>query len=220
MRPAHPAAHGIADLVSEFGLRPVPDPSSTPPPGGGPDAVAGLADVVLTGVTHASAEAEPGDLFVALPGLQLHGATYARSAVDAGAVAVLTDAAGRSSSRPARACRCSSRTTPARSSATVAAWVHGHPARELTTVGVTGTNGKTTTTYFVDAALRTAARARPPSSGTVELRIGERAIESPRTTVEAPGAARAAAARPRARAPARSPWRSPPTRSRWTGCTG
>ena len=63
--------------------------------------------------------------------------------------------------------------------------VHDHPARGFVTVGITGTNGKTTTTYFVDAALRT-AHASTVVLGTVELRIGEESIESPRTTVEAP----------------------------------
>ncbi|WP_298459693.1 UDP-N-acetylmuramoyl-L-alanyl-D-glutamate--2,6-diaminopimelate ligase [uncultured Cellulomonas sp.] len=169
MRPAHPSAHGIVDLAAAFDLR-TADP--------------GPADVVLTGLTHASSDVRPGDLFVALQGFRAHGATFAPAAVDAGAVAVLTDAAG--------AAHCQGLGVPVLVAddprgllGDVAAWMHGHPARELVTVGVTGTNGKTTTTYFVDAALR-AVHATTALLGTVELRIGDTAIDSPRTTVEAP----------------------------------
>src|SRR3954451_7421008 len=168
MRPARPEVHGVADLARTFALR-----------WAGPEA----PDVVVTGVTHASAEVEPGDLFVGLHGFKVHGATYARAAVDAGAVAVLTD--------PAGADLCGDLGVPVLLAddprallGDLAAWVYGHPATELVTVGITGTNGKTTTSYFVDAALRS---VHPTTAvlGTVELRIGEEAIESPRTTVEA-----------------------------------
>ncbi len=154
------------------------------PAGADGSAAPALEDVVVTGVTHASAEAEPGDLFVALQGFKVHGATYAQAAVDAGAVAVLTDEAG-AGVAAATGVPVVVADDPRALLGDLAAGVHGHPARELVSVGVTGTNGKTTTTYFVDAALRT---QHPVTAllGTVELRIGERAIESPRTTVEAP----------------------------------
>ena len=67
----------------------------------------------------------------------------------------------------------------------LAAWLYGEPATGVTTVGVTGTNGKTTTTYFVEAALRR-HHERTAVIGTVELKVGDETIESPRTTVEAP----------------------------------
>src|SRR4051812_22240937 len=80
MRPLHPAAHRVADLVTTFGLvrrgRPLRD------------------DALLTGVSLASGDVVPGDVFVAVPGFKVHGATFAAQAVDAGAVAVLTDDAG------------------------------------------------------------------------------------------------------------------------------
>ncbi|WP_235866097.1 Mur ligase family protein [Serinibacter arcticus] len=63
--------------------------------------------------------------------------------------------------------------------------VYGRPSDGLTTVGITGTNGKTTTAYFVEAALR-AGLGTSALMGTVELRIGDQGVESPRTTVEAP----------------------------------
>ncbi len=177
MRPMHPAAHRIADLVDTFALR-TPSPEGVPVP----------PDAVVTGVTVASAAAEPGDLFVALRGLKAHGAAYAADAVAAGAVAILTDDDGARACavvRPELGVPVLVADDPRALLGDVAAWAYDQPARELVTVAVTGTNGKTTTTYFVDAALR-AVHATTAVLGTVELRIGEDAIESPRTTVEAP----------------------------------
>ncbi|QTE30655.1 UDP-N-acetylmuramoyl-L-alanyl-D-glutamate--2,6-diaminopimelate ligase [Pengzhenrongella sicca] len=173
MRPTHPSAHGIVDLVDAFALR-TAEPGSAPGP--------------LTGVTVASSDAEPGDLFVALQGLKAHGAAYAAAAVAAGAVAILTDDAGArlcADVRPALGVPVLVADDPRALLGDVAAWAYDYPARELVTIAVTGTNGKTTTTYFVDAALR-GTHATTAVLGTVELRIGEDAIESPRTTVEAP----------------------------------
>ncbi len=148
---------------------------------------AATTDVEVRGMAVGSADVVPGDLFAALPGLRAHGADYASAAVAAGAVAVLTDADGAArilamgldvpvvvTDRPLRGLV-----------GELAAWLYDEPATEVTTVGVTGTNGKTTTTYFVEAALRR-HHERTAVVGTVELRVGEETIESPRTTVEAP----------------------------------
>src|SRR3954452_24320011 len=172
MRPAHPAVHRVADLGTTFGL-----------------GTAGLAvadDAELTGVSLASGDVAHGDVFVAVPGLKVHGATYATQAVDSGAAAVLTDRAGLELLGDL-ADRLPVLLTddPRALAGPVAAWAHGEPGERLVSIGVTGTNGKTTTTYFVDAALR-AVHPLTALLGTVELRIGEDAIESPRTTVEAP----------------------------------
>ncbi|KQY44725.1 UDP-N-acetylmuramoyl-L-alanyl-D-glutamate--2,6-diaminopimelate ligase [Cellulomonas sp. Root137] len=174
MRPLHPAAHRVADLVSTFGLvtRGAPVP----------------AGAVLTGVSLASGDVVAGDVFVAVTGFKVHGATYAAQAVDAGAVAVLTDEAGLAvleDSGLADHVPVLVTQDPRAVAGPVAAWAHEAPGEHLVTVGVTGTNGKTTTSYFLDAALR-AAHATTAVLGTVELRIGEDAVESPRTTVEAP----------------------------------
>src|SRR3954470_22867497 len=164
MRPEHPSPRRVADLAAAFSLE-TRDGAPIPP------------DLDVTGVTVASSEAEPGDLFVALRGLKAHGARFAPAAVAAGAVAVLTDAEG------AQACADLGvpvlvAPAPRDVVGEVAAWGLGDPARGIVTVGVTGTNGKTTTTYFVDAALRAHHRATAVL-GTVELRIGDLAIESP-----------------------------------------
>ncbi|AEE45743.1 UDP-N-acetylmuramoyl-L-alanyl-D-glutamate--2,6-diaminopimelate ligase [Cellulomonas fimi] len=169
MRPQHPPTHRLADVVETFALS--------------PDRPLDAA-LVTTGVTVASTDVAPGDLFVAVPGMRVHGATYAAQAVDAGAVAVVTDAAGAELAGdlgvPVLVAP-----DPRDLAGPLAAHVLDEPARGLVTVGVTGTNGKTTTTYFVDAALRAAHRTTAVL-GTVELRVGDEAVESPRTTVEAP----------------------------------
>jgi UDP-N-acetylmuramoyl-L-alanyl-D-glutamate--2,6-diaminopimelate ligase len=67
----------------------------------------------------------------------------------------------------------------------LAAEVYGHPSRDLTMVGITGTNGKTTTAYLIESALR-GHGLRTGLIGTVETRIGPVQVESVRTTPEAP----------------------------------
>ena len=149
----------------------------------------GLGDArpaTVTGIAVGSGDIQPGDLFVAVRGAHAHGADHAAEAVAAGAVAVLTDADGRDRVTrsgldvPVLVCA-----DPRALAGEVSAWLYDNPADDLTLVGVTGTNGKTTTCYFVDAALH-AAHAMTGIVGTVELRVGDEAIESPRTTVEAP----------------------------------
>lgn len=178
MRPEHRPTRHLSDLAARFGLEVAR---------GGADA----ATVTLTGVAVGSADVLPGDLFVGLPGLRSHGARYAAAAVESGAVAVLTDAegaalvAGQPDAAAVPVLTWGPDAAPRGLLGDVSAWFYDHPARDLTVVGVTGTNGKTTTCYFVDAALRT-AHATTAVVGTVELRVGTQAIESPRTTVEAP----------------------------------
>ncbi|GIG38549.1 UDP-N-acetylmuramoyl-L-alanyl-D-glutamate--2,6-diaminopimelate ligase [Cellulomonas phragmiteti] len=168
LRPEHPPVRRVDDLAAAFDLE-----------------VAGAAAPgrTFTGVTMSSTDVEPGDLFVAVPGLKVHGARFAADAAARGAVAVLTDADG-ADLVPADVPVLLT-PDPRALAGPVAAWALDDPGARLVTLGVTGTNGKTTTTYFVDAALR-AHHARTAVLGTVELRIGDDAVESPRTTVEAP----------------------------------
>jgi UDP-N-acetylmuramoyl-L-alanyl-D-glutamate--2,6-diaminopimelate ligase len=147
----------------------------------------GSPDVVLTsGIAMGSGDVVPGDVFVAVGGAHAHGARYASDAVAAGAVAVLTDEAGAALvAQQGLAVPVLVVADPRAVAGRAAAWVYDEPGERLVTVGVTGTNGKTTTAYFVDAALR-AVHPLTAVLGTVELRIGDEAIESPRTSVEAP----------------------------------
>jgi UDP-N-acetylmuramoyl-L-alanyl-D-glutamate--2,6-diaminopimelate ligase len=126
----------------------------------------------------------PGDLFAAVPGANAHGAGYATDAVAAGAVAVLTDDEGarRLVGLGVPVVRAAA---PRSLLGDAAAHVYGHPADDLLVFGVTGTNGKTTTTWLLDAALREAGH-RTGLIGTVETRIGADVLSSVRTTPEAP----------------------------------
>ncbi|WP_220458028.1 MULTISPECIES: UDP-N-acetylmuramoyl-L-alanyl-D-glutamate--2,6-diaminopimelate ligase [unclassified Actinotalea] len=182
MRPEHRPTRHLTDLAARFGLERAPRGASAR---GRADDV----DVQVTGVAVGSADVLPGDLFVALPGLRSHGARYADAAVAAGAAAVLTDAAGLdllgAAAQEVPVLVWGPTASPRTLLGELSAWFYDRPAEHLTVVGITGTNGKTTTSYLVDAALRR-AHATTAVVGTVELRVGAEAIESPRTTVEAP----------------------------------
>jgi UDP-N-acetylmuramoyl-L-alanyl-D-glutamate--2,6-diaminopimelate ligase len=150
------------------------------------DEVAGLhlhgsADVDVSGCTHDSRAVQPGDLYAALPGARAHGADFAEAVLAAGAAAVLTDPAGadRFPGIPVLVAD-----EPRAVLGEVARWVHGNPADELLLLGVTGTNGKTTTAFLLEAGLR-AAGHRTALLGTVLTRIGDEVLPSVRTTPEA-----------------------------------
>ena len=141
------------------------------------------ADVSVSGITASSDQVRPGDVFAGLPGRAAHGAQFAAVATAAGAVAVLTDAAGRAA-------------VPADVPVLlvgdvravlgpVAAQVYGRPSQHVLVIGVTGTSGKTTTTFLVRAGLQAAGW---PSGliGTVATIIGEEAVTTGFTTPEAP----------------------------------
>lgn len=109
-------------------------------------------DPVLTGVTLDSRSVQRGDLWAALPGANAHGAQFAGQAAQQGAAAALTDEAG------ADRCRAAGLTAlvvddPRAATARAAACVFGHPAHGLATIGVTGTNGKTSVTTMVHGTL-------------------------------------------------------------------
>jgi len=147
------------------------------------DGDAVLQDVVLQGVTHDSRAVRPGDLYAALPGAHAHGAAFTAAAVAAGAAAVLTDAAGAAMLAGAVTVPVVVTEGPRRDLAQVADWLYGQPSRRLTLLGVTGTNGKTTSAFLIDAGLR-AAGHRTGLLGTVETRIGDERLDSVRTTPE------------------------------------
>lgn len=140
----------------------------------------------VTGVTSDSSTVRPGDLFAALPGTHGHGAHFADAAVAAGAVAVLTDHEG-SRLLDAAAVQLGRIVVPDPRGVLgdVAAEVYGHPSRSLQVLGVTGTSGKTTTTFLVRAGLR-AAGIRTGLVGTVGVFIDDDVVKTPFTTPEAP----------------------------------
>ncbi|MFF2543230.1 UDP-N-acetylmuramoyl-L-alanyl-D-glutamate--2,6-diaminopimelate ligase [Kitasatospora sp. NPDC058063] len=163
-RPTGTTALPLAELAAELGL---------PPVEGG----------AVSGVTHDSRAVRPGDVYVAFPGANHHGAAFAAKAAESGAVAVLTDPAGVEQAA-ATGLPLLVVDRPRAVMGELAAIVYGRPSRRLLMLGLTGTNGKTTTSYLVEGGLRGAGRS-PGVIGTVEMRVGEERIKSERTTPEA-----------------------------------
>jgi UDP-N-acetylmuramoyl-L-alanyl-D-glutamate--2,6-diaminopimelate ligase len=137
----------------------------------------GDAELPVSAVMHDSRRGGPGSLFVAIPGLTTDGNRFVDAALKKGAVAVASQAEPRPGIPWLRV-------PDAREAlAVLSAAVLGHPARSLLLAGVTGTNGKTTTTLLIDAVLR-AGGARPGLVGTIQYRVGDRLAEAVRTTPE------------------------------------
>ncbi len=141
-------------------------------------------DLRVTGVTLRAQYVLPGDLFAALAVSSTHGARYTGAAVERGAVAVLTDPAGVAeiSSHDAPVLI---HPVPRTVLGELAATVYGHPSERLAVVGITGTSGKTTTTYLIEAGLRAAGRS-VGLVGTIGIRINGTDLPSTLTTPEAP----------------------------------
>ena len=136
--------------------------------------------VNVTGISQSSNEISTGDLFIALPGEKFHGAQFAADAVERGAVAVLTDLAGAAmvTGVPVLVVE-----NPRRAAGVISAWFYEEPMRDLYSVGVTGTNGKTTVTTLLHQIMQAAGR-ESGLIGTVETRIGSEVLLSKRTTPE------------------------------------
>ena len=136
--------------------------------------------VNVTGISQSSNEISTGDLFIALPGEKFHGAQFAADAVERGAVAVLTDLAGAAmvTGVPVLVVE-----NPRRAAGVISAWFYEEPMRDLYSVGVTGTNGKTTVTTLLHQIMQAAGR-ESGLIGTVESRIGSEVLLSKRTTPE------------------------------------
>jgi UDP-N-acetylmuramoyl-L-alanyl-D-glutamate--2,6-diaminopimelate ligase len=171
LRPSHPAGQALGPLADQVGavIQPAEDGRET----------------VVTGVTLRSQDAAPGDLFAALPGASSHGGRFANDAVNRGAVAVLTDSDGLDHMGPHPSAPVLVHPDPRSVLGGLAATVYGNPSRHLRVIGVTGTSGKTTTTYLVEAGLRSADRVAG-LIGTVGIRIAGEDLPSALTTPEAP----------------------------------
>ena len=185
-RPRRPHGASAAELAEALGAA---VPTTPPADDAAPADSADLGSLRLSGVTLDSRSVQPGDLWCALPGARAHGAQFAAQAAQLGAVLALTDEDGRE--------RCEAAGLPALvvpdprgATATAAAVVQGRPAARLATVGITGTNGKTSITT---AVTRTLLALGVPAgvvgtSGTSyrDARGADHAIATVRTTPEAP----------------------------------
>ena len=189
LRPARPVARPLSGLLEEL-------------PQLRPDRPAGATTV--TGATLDSRGVQPGDLYAALPGARAHGADFAAAAVAGGAAAVLTD--------PAGAARCAELPVPVLVAddprgvlGAASRWVYGAPSADLLVLGVTGTNGKTTTAFLLEAG---PARRRP-------LDRAARHGADPHRRRRAAQRPHHARRRPTCRRCSRSCASAAPTRSRW-----
>ncbi|SDJ14667.1 UDP-N-acetylmuramoylalanyl-D-glutamate--2,6-diaminopimelate ligase [Frankineae bacterium MT45] len=146
-----------------------------------------LAQLEVTGITATSSQVRPGDLFAALPGGSGHGARYADEAIARGALAILTDEAGARilSDRPGSRVACLVVDDVRARLGAISSQVYGFPSVALQMIGVTGTSGKTTTTFFVRAGLQ-AAGIGCGLIGTVATMIGDESVSTGFTTPEAP----------------------------------
>ncbi|MBF6300378.1 UDP-N-acetylmuramoyl-L-alanyl-D-glutamate--2,6-diaminopimelate ligase [Nocardia amamiensis] len=170
LRPEHSPSTPLASLAAATGA--VTSPGTA------------ARGVSVTGIEQRSDAVLPGDLFAALPGARSHGARFARDAVARGAVAVLTDAAGAELAGPLDV-PVLIRENPRAVLGELSATIYGNPSERLRIVGITGTSGKTTTSYLVEAGLA-AAGLSTALIGTIETRIGGRRVPSALTTPEAP----------------------------------
>jgi UDP-N-acetylmuramoyl-L-alanyl-D-glutamate--2,6-diaminopimelate ligase len=143
--------------------------------------VVGPLPATVTGVSDDSRRVAPGECFVAVPGFRVDGRRFVAEAVARGAALIVTEGPPLDAIAVPQVLVPSARAALGR----VAAAYWGHPSRELTVVGVTGTNGKTTTTYLVEALLR-ARGLTPGVVGTIEYRLGGRRLGAGQTTPEAP----------------------------------
>ena len=135
-------------------------------------------ELEITGVSYDSRATKPGDLFVAMTGFATDGHRFIPAAIAAGAAAVLCE------QPPEGEIPCVRTENSRRALAVLGANWFGHPADSMTMVGVTGTNGKTTTTYLLKSILEQAAGAKVGLIGTNQNMIGEEVIPTERTTPE------------------------------------
>lgn len=133
------------------------------------------AGLVITRVTDDSRQVEPGTLFVAVRGLTVDGHDFCAAAADRGATAIVAERALH------LAVPCVVVEDSTRALALCAARLCGEPARRLRLIGVTGTNGKTTTTYLIEAILASAG-LKPGVVGTVGYRYAGLVEKAPFTT--------------------------------------
>ncbi|MFM5905056.1 MAG: Mur ligase family protein, partial [Micrococcales bacterium] len=170
LRPDHVSPVRLVDLATRFGLG-----------GFAPDTVS------ATGISMNTNDLQPGDLFVAMPGLKSHGANFARKAQELGACAIVTDAAGLQVIRDElgeTAVPLLQLENPRTNLGNLAAFVYGNVGDNLPKLfGTTGTNGKTSTSYLLEGILRQMGLVTGLTS-TAERHIAGEVIVSRLTTPE------------------------------------
>jgi UDP-N-acetylmuramoyl-L-alanyl-D-glutamate--2,6-diaminopimelate ligase len=178
-RPQRPLRTRVGALAAEI-LAETGEPMLT---------LSGDPDTEVTGLSLSSQRILDGDLYAALPGTRVHGIEYVEQAVEAGAVAILTDQEGIDRVRPNAPVLAGVpvllAAEPRRLLGRLAARIFGDPATAMRMIGVTGTQGKTTTARLITGGLE-AAEVRAGVIGTVGTRVVGRDIKTALTTPEAP----------------------------------
>lgn len=167
LRPEHPSRRSLSEFAHRFAERVIGDPG----------------DRELQGITLATADLRPGEVFVAVAGAQRHGAEFAQRAAEQGAVAIVTDEAGAQSA---------SQTglpvlvvgDPRAILGSLSAWVYGTSTDMPRMLAITGTNGKTSVSHLVEGVLGALGWVTGLSS-TAERHIAGQIIPSRLTTPEA-----------------------------------
>jgi len=165
-RPRHPAATPFRTLCDRLGMVAFPE-----------------SDATVTGVTINASQVVPGDVFVALPGSVHHGALFAAEAVEAGAVAVVTDDAGRSLMPPIGA-PVAITPQPRNILGEISRMVYHTDTPQPVVLAVTGTNGKTSVTFFLENICRRLGQ-KTALSNSSERRVAGEIFRTKLTTPEA-----------------------------------
>lgn len=168
LRPEHPTPTPLSELIATFSLGVVSGDATTSR---------------VSGVTLSSTDVRPGDLYVGVAGQHRHGGEFAANAVAAGAAAVLTDPAGALLASEI-AVPLLVTDDPRALLGAIAARVHGTDVDPPLLMGITGTNGKTSTAYLLDAVLRQSGLVCGLST-TAERRLADVTVASTLTTPEA-----------------------------------
>jgi UDP-N-acetylmuramoyl-L-alanyl-D-glutamate--2,6-diaminopimelate ligase len=164
MRPLLDHAISVEDISHLIGIKIDLDPSMT-----------------FSGATSSDSDVVEGDLFLAYPGENTHGAHFASSAISRGARAIVTDSEGSTIANGLPVIVVPHART---AGALISATLYAKPMQEMVSIGITGTNGKTTVSTLLYQLFQDAGR-ESGLIGTVETRIGRESVASARTTPEA-----------------------------------
>jgi UDP-N-acetylmuramoyl-L-alanyl-D-glutamate--2,6-diaminopimelate ligase len=164
MRPLLDHTISVRDISRLIGIKIDLDPSLT-----------------FSGATSRDSDVVEGDLFLAYPGERTHGARFASSAISRGARAIVTDSEGSTIANGLPVIVVPHART---AGALISATLYAKPMQEMVSIGITGTNGKTTVSTLLYQLFQDAGR-ESGLIGTVETRIGRDSVASARTTPEA-----------------------------------
>jgi UDP-N-acetylmuramoyl-L-alanyl-D-glutamate--2,6-diaminopimelate ligase len=138
----------------------------------------GLADTAVSGVTEDSRRVRPGSIFVAAPGVRSDGHDYAANAIERGAVAIIGSRPGLDAFRGAPYIYTAS---PRKALGLLAHELRGNPSRRMTVIGVTGTNGKSSSVVMIHGVLESCGFPAA-ALGTLGYQIGHQTLPAPHTT--------------------------------------